>query len=562
MVSIYASAPSPSHLVRRTVLVIGELLLLTLLAAAAQALGVWTDEVDIRVGDGPWVRGTLSDIPEVNDVVWLRARLDLREMKRTPGHPLAIYWGAMASHELWWDGVLLGKGGVVGHSKESEVPGPIEAHYQIPDALATPAVHTVLLRTSAFHRGFHPRNGYWTMGVADYDALLKALTHSANRAMIALSGIVLTGVFAFALFWVARRDRSFLLLGTLCLTAAALLIAEAWRPLFGYTYDWHIVRLRVVVLASWLVGVQLVALVVTRFPHRHGRWLLLGTVIAASIAPFTMRAWDPKSVLIFIICFTAALWWTIFAAIRRLHGSTLALIGVTGAALALALNPWAWVDDVLYLALNFLFLSLLCSHALEVRREQDERARLELEMVRRQLQPHFLMNTLTALSEWIEQEPKTAVRMIEALAEELRTLRELSSRTLVPVGDELRLCRSHIANMALRHDAVYELDVEDVDEARQVPPAVFHTLIENAMTHGTAGVMKLTERLEGNRVRYIFETPAGDEAARPEGGGTRYIQARLREAWGSAWSFTHGRNGNLWRTEIEVPLSHSLEGSA
>jgi LytS/YehU family sensor histidine kinase len=193
---------------------------------------------------------------------------------------------------------------------------------------------------------------------------------------------------------------------------------------------------------------------------------------------------------------------------------------------------------------------------LEVRRQHDEKARLEVEMVRRHLQPHFLMNTLTALSEWIEQEPKTAVRMIESLAEELRLLGTMSAQRLVTAGDELHLCETHLANMSLRKDIAYTLEVNGVDAERLVPPAVFHTLVENAVTHAPAAA-RVTLRLfaseENDRVRYVFESPAGRDAEAREGGGTRYIKARLREVWGDAWSLEQRRIGALWRAEIEVP---------
>jgi hypothetical protein len=529
------------------------------------------DDVEVRAGEhGSWRRMAFEDVPPANGVVTIRADVDLSRLERRPGTPLGILFGGLASHELWWDGERIGGSGVVARTKEGEIAGALEAHYHLPDRLAGPGVHRLLVRTSAFHRGFEPKHGYWNIVIADYDRLASQRTRAAHLATIALSGILLTAVFAFAMYWLARRDRSFLLLGTLCLAAAALLIAEAWRPLFGYTYDWHIVRLRCIVACSWLVGVQLVALVVTRFPHRLGRPVLLATAIAATAAPFFPHGYDPKSLSIFYLCCAAALGWTIFAAMRRMHGSALALTGVGATTLALLFDPWGWVDNVVYFALLFLFVCLLCSHALEVRREQDERARLELEMVRRQLQPHFLMNTLTALSEWIEQEPRNAVKMIEALSEELRTLRELSDRSLVPLDDELRLCRSHIANMSLRNDADYRLEV-DADPSRLVPPAVFHTLVENATTHGSAGVMRLSQREVGGRMRYVFEAPIGPqasgawgsspEAAHPgglvpdasPGVGTRYIEARLREAWGDAWTFRQGRSGAIWRAEIEVP---------
>jgi len=221
------------------------------------------------------------------------------------------------------------------------------------------------------------------------------------------------------------------------------------------------------------------------------------------------------------------------------------------------LEPAAFLDYLIFFALDFVFVCLLCSHALEVRRQQDEKARLELEMVRRHLQPHFLMNTLTALSEWIEQEPKTAVRMIDSLSEELRILGAMSARRLVPAGEELRLCRSHLDNMSLRKDVAYALEVDGVDAERLVPPAVFHTLVENAITHGPVAsqvTLRLSARATGDdRIRYVFEAPAGNEETSHEGGGTRYIEARLREVWGDAWSFRQARDGGLWRAELEVP---------
>ena len=543
-------------------------LLLASTVAAAPAAEPWDGSLRYRVGDdrswsstkldeSQWTAGTFDKLPrDAKDAVWVRFDIDLREFKVAAGHPFGIYVGGMFSYELFWDGEKIGAGGVVGRSKAAETAGPIEAHFQVPDRLIAPGIHTVALRTSAFHRGFSPLYGYWGVMFGNYDRIVATRTRSAYIALAAMSGIVLTAVFAFAMFWLARQDRSFLLLGALCIAAAALLIAEAWRPLFGYTYDWQIVRLRCVVAFSWLTGVLLVALVIRRFPSRYGHAVLGATAGIAAILPLFPRGWDPKSLLVFVFCVVVAVSWTIWAAVKRMHGSVLALIGVGGAAAALFADPYRWIDNSLYFSLNFLFVCLLCSHALEVRREQHERARLKLEMLRRQLQPHFLMNTLTALSEWIEEEPRTAVRMIDALAEELRILAEMSASKLVSAEDELRLCRSHLQNMSLRKDVAYELEVDGVDDALRVPPAVFHTLVENAVTHGASAervTLRLSARTEGARVHYVFEAPAGTESENAAGTGTRYIEARLREAWGNAWSFRQGRAGALWRAEIEVP---------
>jgi len=148
--------------------------------------------------------------------------------------------------------------------------------------------------------------------------------------------------------------------------------------------------------------------------------------------------------------------------------------------------------------------------------------------------------------------------MIEALAEELRTLRELSSRTLVPVEDELRLCRSHIANMALRNDVAYALNV-DVDETRQVPPAVFHTLIENAFTHGRfadGAEFVLTQEREGDAIRLTLLAPPAETprtATGESGEGLSYVRARLEAAFGAAAAFADRATPQGWLSEIRLP---------
>jgi Histidine kinase len=554
------------HLDRRTTARIGQRLaaLLFCLLVAASAHADWR----VHAGHDPrWIAPQFDDsswravpgIEKIRDTgeVTIRVEIDLSKRKPIAGHPTALYVGGMFSHEVWWDGILLGRGGVVGRTKAEEVPGPIEAHYHIPDRLAAPGKHTLVMRTSAFHRGFSPLHGYWAAFAGDYDRIVVLRKANSNRALIALSGIVMTAVFALALFFLTGRNLPFLLLGALCIAAGGLLMVESSRELFGYTYDWHIVRMRSVVAMSWVVGQLLVALLVTRFPHRRSRLVLASTAIL-SIAPVMfIRGWDPKAGYIFLVCILASLGWTIFAATRRMHGSVLALVGVAGTTLALFIQPTKFVDNVAYFAFDFLFVCLLCSHALEVRRTQQEKSRLQLEMLRRHMQPHFLMNTLTAIAEWIEQEPKTAVRLIDSLADELRILGEMTNRRVVSAEDELRLCRSHLANMSLRKDVAYELEVEGVDGDRPVPPAVFHTLVENAITHGSASDGHLTMRLSGHadrhRMRYVFESPAGAESESGNGTGTRYIEARLREAWGDAWSFRQGRVGAMWRAEIEVP---------
>jgi hypothetical protein len=514
--------------------------------------------------DRGWQRVNLDAVPATSDSVWLRKRVDTTTLVREAGAPVALYFAAIASHEIWWDGERIGSGGVVGRTAGAEVPGPIEAHYQIPDRLAGPGVHLLAIRASAFHRHFNPRRGYWAVLIGDYDTIAALSTRSSLVALMALSGIILTGAFGLTMF-VTRRDRTFLLLGSLCVAAAALLIAEKWRFLFGYTYDFHIVRLLIIAFLSWVVGLHVIALTAARFPMKHGpRNFVMTAAIAA--AGFVVPGWDTKAVFIFLVCFGTSLVWAAGAARRKLPGSLLAVTGLSVALVALAAQPLRFVDDGVYFALNFLFICLLSSHALQVRSDEEKRtaallksARLELEATKRHMQPHFLMNTLTALSEWIEDDPRTAIVMIEALADELTTLGHMSAERLVPAEDEIRLCRSHLTTMSLRKDVRYTLQTEGVESARLVPPTVFHTLVENAVTHGPLSqrevLLRLAATRKGDRMHYTFQSPLENRDAKKyaPGDGTRYIEARLSEVWGDAWSLRQAPVGANWQVEIEVP---------
>jgi LytS/YehU family sensor histidine kinase len=245
------------------------------------------------------------------------------------------------------------------------------------------------------------------------------------------------------------------------------------------------------------------------------------------------------------------------------------LPSLAGAVIAIAIlasDPRQFLDRGYFFAVDALLACLLVGHLVGWRRAITAReqavarsARLEAEMLKRQLQPHVVMNTLTALGGWIEEDPATAVRMIEALADELRMLTRIADRRLIPLADELRLCRAHLETLALRRETRYRLETDGVDEAEQVPPALLHTLVENAATHRPNAARDVTMRLEASRcdgrTRYVFTSaydPRAPEVGAP-GTGTRYLTARLREAWGDDWTLDQEAVGDSWRVVIDVP---------
>ena len=210
---------------------------------------------------------------------------------------------------------------------------------------------------------------------------------------------------------------------------------------------------------------------------------------------------------------------------------------------------------------------LLLRHAERLRtldrhnaRLREERARLSLQLLQRGIQPHWLMNTLTCLQELIEQAPPRASRLVESLAEQFDRLRESSLHALVPLEDELALCRNHldIVGVALGQTIGFEVDADDTDIL--LPPGVLHAQVENALTHAGAGAcaqhsLRLQVRRENGRRVLELRSPRGNAAHRGQGTGTRYIEASLAAAFPGGWRFTQSPDDTGWCGRIELPCA-------
>lgn len=520
--------------------------------------------------EGPWQASTFWELPAQPQHLWIRSDLQLEPRHLPTGAPFGVRVSGMASCETRWDGHLLQGLGRPAPRAEDEIPGPISQVLHVPDHLATAGAHRLTLRCSHHHRGFTPSYGYWRLTAGHYGRLLEGERAVSWSALTTLSGMLVVGIYYLVLFVLDRRRRPYLLLSVFSWTAAGMVVAEAWRNVVGYTYDWHIVRLRCVAVLAWGVGCLLLLFLSDQFSVGKSWRLRLAVLLTVSVPIVTFAAWDGKIVGSLLTALVWALLTCGGAWRRKRDGASAAALGV-GACLAILLwNPWSFVDRNLYLGLGLLLILLMASHARHLRAEQRQAeatrlrsTRLEIELLRRHLQPHFLMNTLTALSEWVEEEPQVAVHMIEALADEMRLLGDVSQRDRIPFADELELCRHHLDVMGLRRDCRYVLHGETVDDQTTVPPAIFHTLVENAVTHGATaegGVTELrfVQRRGDNGWTYVFTSPldtsqVDGSAPHPDGTGLQYIKARLSERYGDAWRFDHGPEGDVWRTVIQIP---------
>jgi len=514
--------------------------------------------------DSVWTSQSWHSVTE-RGVWWLRGRVDIPQRYLDSEVPVGLYISAAAAAEIWWDGQPIGQTGRVGLSREDELPGPMDAVIAVPAAAPGTNEHLLAIRFSSQHAAMSIATPVDALYFAPFGSPLRYFQSLYLPALVFGGALGLAMIFLLVLWWRDRNtDLAWLLLA--CSAALMQLGFEVSRAFFQYQYPWHEVRLYAIAVAATVSGIGLLGHFLSRFQLPAMRiWCIAVAGISAALLLSGMPV-GLATILIIAIWLAAGM--TICAlAIRRRHGAGwIGFAALTLMFAAMIAAPNAFTDRSYFIALVMLLLIVFAdtvrSHV-RTRQERDDArhrsARLELELLKRQLRPHFLMNTLTTIQEWLDSDPGIASAAIDALASEFRLLNRIADRQLIPMPDELALCRAHLAVMSYRQERAYSLDVCG-DTGFQIPPAVIHTLLENAITHANPGTREvrfdLLLRHAAGLVKLTLSTPddatASDELQR-EGTGLSYVRARLREAFGDAALIRSGATDAGWQTRIQMP---------
>jgi signal transduction histidine kinase len=201
----------------------------------------------------------------------------------------------------------------------------------------------------------------------------------------------------------------------------------------------------------------------------------------------------------------------------------------------------------------------LCNAQLEMQLAQSQ-----LRALRTQLKPHFLFNTLNAISALVLAEPELARRMIARLSELLRLTLEDDQSQLLPLLRELEFVRHYleIQQMRFRDRLATHFDVADETLPAEVPSMILQPIVENALDHGllakvNRGTLHILARRDGGHLQLVVEDdglglpPSGVV----EGVGLANTRARLDRLFGAAASLrVQARDGGGTRVELRLPF--------
>jgi two-component system LytT family sensor kinase len=216
--------------------------------------------------------------------------------------------------------------------------------------------------------------------------------------------------------------------------------------------------------------------------------------------------------------------------------------------------PMEAASDVLTFAIlaGFIYFIERLGRAKQIEIEaahlQQRLEQAKLENLQLQLQPHFLFNTLNAISAMMYEDVGKADEMLAKLSDFLRSVLASSNVHEVPLEEELRMERMYVDIMRTRLERRLQISVH-VDpgaEHARVPFMLLQPLLENSIRHGMAdesGTLAIDVGIRRDDSATV-STVAADgrgflvENARRDGHGLANVESRLAYMYNGASSFS------------------------
>ena len=484
----------------------------------------------------------------------------------TPPSTQLLVLSALAASELWLDGVLIGSNGQPARQASGERAGDIDFAIHLQPQQLAMGTHHLRLLLSMQQVPAHLTSPFYALYLVDRQDYRAALAWYRLPPLLLAGALGATALLFLALTLLYQRQRHWAMFAALCLAAALLLVVEIWRSITGYAYPWHLPRLYAVSALTWLFSTLLPLYFYAAY--RLPRWPLAAAVLLAGVAlagalpaHFDARCWQ-----MFLAGLAASLALNLGALWRRLPGSRGGtLIALASCALFL-LTGSQFAEGGFALVVCFLLLPLCAQLLAQLLRERSKAVRaqqLENQLLRKSMQPHFLMNSLSLIGELNAQSPQAAETFIEALGAELRMLNEFAQQPSIALTQELALCENYLSIMGTRLQQPCSLQLEGEAAGITVPPAILLTALENAFSHnryrhGALFILR-SARLAQTRVLTLL-LPEGE--TRPHAGsgmGEQYIRASLHAVFGDdaryASEYVSEHHPAGWRLIFTLPAA-------
>jgi two-component system sensor histidine kinase AlgZ len=197
----------------------------------------------------------------------------------------------------------------------------------------------------------------------------------------------------------------------------------------------------------------------------------------------------------------------------------------------------------------------------------------ELQMLRTQINPHFLFNSLNSISALTAIDAVGARNMTIELAQFFRQTLALSEKKTISLSEEITLCNHFLAIEKIRFGKKLQcqMDIDPASENCQIPPMLLQPLIENAIKHGImdmsgGGTILVTTLVRDQWLYISIANPIDPQAIAKPGNGTglNNLQARLNSIYEKrarlSWQQHELEQAHQFRLEMALPIRENTHG--
>jgi len=200
---------------------------------------------------------------------------------------------------------------------------------------------------------------------------------------------------------------------------------------------------------------------------------------------------------------------------------------------------------------------------------QKENAESQLQLLKAQVHPHFLFNTLNNIYSYTQSTSPVASRLITRLSDLLRFILYETNQSLVPLSKELQMIRDYIDLEKIRYGNKLDLHISLPEKTNDlyIAPLLILPLVENCFKHGTSKILEqpwisLQVTLQGRQMQMkllngkINEPKKGGQ---PLGIGIRNVEKRLSLLYPDKHQFLITNEVEIFIVNLKIELEQKKE---
>jgi two-component system sensor histidine kinase AlgZ len=247
-------------------------------------------------------------------------------------------------------------------------------------------------------------------------------------------------------------------------------------------------------------------------------------------------------------------------------------------------QPWAGIELSRHLSIAiftggsvFYLLSILIHDVLIAfeniraaeRREaasQVQARDAELQVLRTQINPHFLFNSLNSISALTTIDAAGARSMTIELANFFRQTLALSEKSRITLNEEISLCNNFLAIEKIRFGKKLQVTMNIDPRAMTclIPPMILQPMVENAIKHGIrdlvdGGIIVITSLVRDNWLYISIQNPIDTQPSSTSGNGSgiNNLQARFASIYADQARLSTTKSLDTFVVEMAIPLEYS-----